>query len=98
VRVVFTEDELGATCSSRQQVAARWGRHAADVELALCTLKNSRDLRRFLAIPNVTQEDNEVTFTALTSTVHLVLAEIALNYSRPCVAVRDVRVTSGQHG
>jgi len=74
VRVVFTDMAL-AICCRRQAMAVRWGDSAPAVELALCTLKASRDLRRFLTLPNVIQEDDVMIFTTPNTAVQLQLAE-----------------------
>lgn len=74
MHVVFTEVAL-AICCRRQAMVGRWGDAAPAVELALCTLKASRDMRRFLSLPNVTQEDDVMTFAAPAAAVQLRLVE-----------------------
>lgn len=74
MRVVFTDMAL-AICCQRQAMAGRWGDAAPAVELALCTLKASRDLRRFLTLPNVIQEDDVMIFTTPSTAVQLHLEE-----------------------
>jgi hypothetical protein len=97
VRVVFTDKALAAVCSQRQRIASRWGDSACDVELALCALRASSDLRKFLGMPNVTQEDDEVIFTAQNCTVWLSLDGVELEDRTVCV-ISALRVRDERHG
>jgi hypothetical protein len=98
VRVLFNDAALGSVCSRRQAVAERWGDSAAAVELALCTLRASRDLRGFLAMPNVTQEDDDLIFKSENAAVCLTMIEVTRDRGKPCVAVEAVRVRDVEVG
>jgi hypothetical protein len=91
VRVVFTDIAL-AICCRRQEIAGRWGDAAPAVELALCTLKASRDVRRFLTLPNVTQEDDVMIFTTPSAAVQLRLDEKDGDDGGVCVEVLSIVV------
>lgn len=91
MRLVFTNMSL-ELCCRRQAMAERWGDAAPDVELALCTLKASRDLRQFLSLPNVTEEDYEVTFNTPRSAVQLSLAEKEVDGGGKSVDVQSIVV------
>ena len=91
MRVVFTDMAL-AICCRRQAMARRWGDAAPAVELALCALKASRDVRRFRTLPNVIQEDDVMIFTTRSAAVQLRLDEKDSDDGGRCVEVQSIVV------
>jgi hypothetical protein len=89
MRVLTNDDDIKTTCSSRARLARCFGAAAPAVELAISTLKAARSLVEFLALPNVTKED-DVIFQATEAEVHLGLTEVFS--PDDCVEMTSVRV------
>lgn len=70
---VLTDPDLGASCGSRAGLARRFGPSAPAAELAISTLRAVRTLNEFLALPNVTKEE-DVIFAAPEGDVRLQLS------------------------
>lgn len=90
MRVVFADEQLADVCSARRRLVARWGVAAHSVELALCSLRAGLTLNTFLALPNVTKENDAVIFTTTTAAVHLLLAELHIADGVPAVVVSQI--------
>lgn len=90
MRVVFADKQLADVCSARRRLVTRWGTAAHSVELALCSLRAGLTLNTFLALPNVTKENDAVIFTTTIAAVRLLLAELHTTDGVPAVVVSEI--------
>ena len=97
MRVVFVDNQLAKACCARRLAAERWGEASGGIELALCTLRAGRSLKAFLALPNVSKENDAVIFTTTTTAVRLILEGVSAG-DAPFVVIHRIEALARKRG